>query len=96
MKRCEKCHGCLVPEIQEYPLPDTQRCIQCGWRPPCAPICPPIEPNPNRQWTPGNCEYCGNPAMRKKPYCLVCYRKSMGEDHGKAVSIGMRAARAQK
>ena len=32
MTSCPKCHGCMVPEIQEYPLPDTRRCLNCGMR----------------------------------------------------------------
>lgn len=31
--QCPKCSGCVVPEHQEYPLPETVRCINCGMRP---------------------------------------------------------------
>lgn len=31
--RCPKCAGCVVPEYQEYPLPETVRCLNCGMRP---------------------------------------------------------------
>lgn len=98
MTRCSKCQGCLVPEIQEYPLPATVRCIQCGWRPPCTPVCPPIEPSVNRQWTPGQCEFClKRSAVRGKPYCWPCHHNDCGIEasrrHGAKIAAGMKAAR---
>lgn len=33
MTCCIRCQGLLVPEIEEYPLPPTSKCINCGHRP---------------------------------------------------------------
>ncbi len=44
---CRKCHGLLVPDL-ELGIPPTERCINCGWRP------PPVLPTPRprlRLWS---------------------------------------------
>lgn len=61
--RCEKCQGCLVPEIQGYPLPPTVKCINCAWREHVA-----IMPKPERV----KCRNCSSAPVEGKTYCQRC------------------------
>ena len=64
MIRCPKClTGCLVPEPQEYPLPDTVKCLNCAWRLPVV-----ITPKPERT----TCCNCANAPVEGKTYCQRC------------------------
>lgn len=99
MTCCQKCGGCLVPEIEAYPLPATVRCVQCGWRPKPATIIP-IEDSPNRRWESVLCERCHkHNSIRGKEMCWKCWddhRGKMGAERHAAKLAAGQAARRQR
>lgn len=101
MTRCPKCKGCLVPEIEPYPLPATVRCANCAWRPTPANIVP-IEDNANRRWESVLCDSpgCPNKARRGKGDCWTCHDNKRGaqgaERHAAKLAAGQAARRRRE
>lgn len=65
---CPRCAGLMISRYSEI------RCLICGHYI-FEDIQQPIVPQPNRQWTPGICEFCGKSAIRAKRLCRGCYMK---------------------
>ena len=97
--RCPRCTGCLVPEIEPWPVPPTVRCANCGWREVRDEI-QPVTPNPNRQWVSVQCEMClVNKSMRGKSVCWVCWDNERGRQgaarHAAKIAAGHAVRRAK-
>lgn len=72
---CTRCCGLLVVEAAVWDAPASVSCINCGGRW-YLPACPPIEPNPKRQWDAEVCTIClERCAIRGKPYCRACQQQ---------------------
>lgn len=72
--RCAKCQGCLVPEIQEYPLPETVKCINCAWRENKPLPIPPRDPY-SRKDRCLNCQESCEAGYKQCPKCRAYQRR---------------------
>ena len=70
--RCIRCSGLMLSRWDEALHAQQPYCVNCGYLA-LTPMCPPIEPDPNRRWTSELCQLCMERAsIRKKPYCRTC------------------------